>query len=201
YTTSSHHTRRKTRLVARRLDVLFQEAMRFLADIAGTRVGPGAAFVVGGAGRPAGLVALLALDLEALVVAADPIDRTLDAPPDTHDHAGAAHAGDAAIVLHPRRHRVLEPAQRADRGIGRIVEAPGVALAVALAHQCAVGRIARGDGRRRIIASGAVEIRLRARRARDQDGHDTDERRPTCPMQTAIPHTLPLSAFETGYLV
>ena len=48
----------KSSVPARRLDFLFQEAMRLLADIAGAREGPGAAFVVGGAGGPAGVVAL-----------------------------------------------------------------------------------------------------------------------------------------------
>ena len=55
-----HHARGKPRLAPRRLDVLFQEAMRFAAGIAGPRIGPGPAFVVGGAGRLAGLVAFAA---------------------------------------------------------------------------------------------------------------------------------------------
>src|ERR1700739_1385154 len=55
------HARRKSRPPARGLDFLFQEAMRFLADIACPRKSPGAAFVVGGAGGPAFLVALGAL--------------------------------------------------------------------------------------------------------------------------------------------
>src|ERR1700712_1357649 len=35
-----HHTRRKSGLAPRRLDVFFQEAVRFLADIAWTGIGP-----------------------------------------------------------------------------------------------------------------------------------------------------------------
>src|SRR5947199_58138 len=52
-----HDARRKPRLAPRRLDVLLQEAVRFLAGIAGPGIGPGAAFVVGGAGGLAGVVA------------------------------------------------------------------------------------------------------------------------------------------------
>ena len=53
-----HHARGKPRLAPRRLDVFFQEAVRFPAGIARPRIGPGAAFVVGGAGGLAGVVAL-----------------------------------------------------------------------------------------------------------------------------------------------
>src|SRR5689334_2857419 len=107
--------------------------MRLLSDIAGPREGPGAAFVVGGAGRLADFVILAALDVEAFVVAARAIDRGLLGKAARLHHAGAAHARDAAIVLHARRHIALQPAHRAGHGIGRIIEAPGVAAAVALA--------------------------------------------------------------------
>ena len=44
--------------------------MRLAADIARAGIGPGPAFVVGGAGGLAGLVALAALEVETAVVAA-----------------------------------------------------------------------------------------------------------------------------------
>src|SRR6185295_17351383 len=139
------HARGKPGFPPRRLDVLFQEAVRFLAGIAGPRIGPGAAFVVGGAGGLAGVVAAVAaFEIKALVVAAEAVDRGFDRLVAPLDHAGAAHAGDAAIALHPRRHVALEPAHRAVGEVGRITEGPGAAAAVALAHQRAFRRIARG---------------------------------------------------------
>ena len=73
-----HHARGKPGLPPRRLDVLLQEAMRFLAGIARPGIGPGAAFVVGGAGGLAGVVAVAALEVETLVVAAEAVDRGFD---------------------------------------------------------------------------------------------------------------------------
>src|SRR5260370_39089872 len=98
--------------------------MRILADIAGARIGPGPAFVVLGAGRLAGLIALVALQPEILVIAAEPVDRKFLDGVARFDHAGAAHARDAAIILDARRHAVLEPAHRAAGVIGRVVESP-----------------------------------------------------------------------------
>src|ERR1700751_3234006 len=72
-----HHARGKSRLAARWLDILFQKTVRVLADIARPRIRPGAALVVGGAGRLAALFALAALDLKALIIAARPVDRGL----------------------------------------------------------------------------------------------------------------------------
>src|SRR5258705_3139 len=69
-----HHAGRKSRLAARRLDVLFQKAMRFAPGIAGAGIGPGAAFVVGGAGRLAGVVAVLGAEIEAFLVATQSVD-------------------------------------------------------------------------------------------------------------------------------
>src|SRR5262245_8117587 len=120
--------------------------MRFPADIAGSREGPGAAFAVGGAGRLAVLLTLAALDVETSVVAARPVDRGLLGKAARLDHAGAAHARDAAIVLHAGRHIALQPAHGAGHGIGWIIEAPGVTATVALAQQGAIGGIARGHG-------------------------------------------------------
>src|SRR5260370_16204012 len=106
--------------------------MRILADIAGARIGPGPAFVVIGAGRLAGLIALVALQPEILVIAAEPVDRKfLDGIARFH-HAGAAHARDAAIILDARRHAVLDPAYRAARAIGRAIKTPRPAAAAAL---------------------------------------------------------------------
>src|ERR1700761_9311390 len=139
-----HHARDEPGLAARRLDFLFQEAMRLAAGIAGAGKGPGAAFVVGGAGGLAGLVALAVLELKTVIVAAGPGDRVLDAGIARLDDAGAADAGDAAIVRHPRRHRALQPAHRARGDVGRIAEGPGAAMPVTFTGERAIGRIARG---------------------------------------------------------
>jgi hypothetical protein len=56
-------------LAPRRLDFLFQEAMRRLADISGPGIGPRPALVVADAGRLAGLVALAAFEFEIAVIA------------------------------------------------------------------------------------------------------------------------------------
>src|SRR3954453_1511434 len=146
-----HHAGDEPRLAVRRLDVLFQKAVRVAADIARPRIGPGAAFVVGGAGRLAGLVALAAVQIEIPVVAAEPVDRGFDRTGALLDHAGAAHAGDAAIILRPRRNIALEPAHRASGSGGRIVETPGPAAPVALTDQCAIRRIAGWNRRAAII--------------------------------------------------
>src|SRR5579872_5338397 len=132
---SPHHTRNKSRPAVGRLDFLFQEAVRLLADIAGSCIGPRAALVVGDASSVAGLVALVAFQLERTVIAPGAVDRCFDRPIARLDHAGATHAGDAAIVLHPWRHRILQPAHRTRRRIVWIVEAPGTAATVALAQQ------------------------------------------------------------------
>src|SRR3954471_17525112 len=74
-----HHPRDKPRPAARRLDDFFQKAVRFPAGIARPRIGPGAAFVVGGAGRLAFVVAFAAgLDDEIAEVAAKTVDRGFD---------------------------------------------------------------------------------------------------------------------------
>src|SRR5450631_436065 len=103
--------------------------MRVLALIARPRIGPGAAFVVVGAGGLAGLLALI-FQSEIAVVAAEAVDRGFDRAVLRLDHAGAAHAGDAAIVLGAGRHGILQPAHRAAGGIGRIGKGPGPAAAV-----------------------------------------------------------------------
>src|SRR6185437_1746169 len=130
---SPHHARTEAGPAPRRLDFLFPETVRVPADIAGPREGPGATPVIGGAGGLAGSVTVAALDVETPVIAARPVDRGLLGKAARLDHAGAAHAGDAAIVLHARRHIALQPAHGADDGIDRIIEAPGMAAAVALA--------------------------------------------------------------------
>src|SRR6202051_1698784 len=137
-----HHARGKPGLVPRRLYFLLQEAVRFLSDIPRPRIGPGPAFVVVGTGGLADLVALTAFQGEAAVIAAGPVDRGFDRAVARLHHAGAAHARDAAIVLHPRRHAALQPAHRAAGDIGRVVETPCPAAPVALAYQRAIRRIA-----------------------------------------------------------
>src|SRR6266436_6437780 len=195
-----HHPRRESGLAARRLDFLFQEAMRFPADVARPRIGPGPAFVVGGAGGFAEVVALAAFDLaalelEILVIAAGTVDRGFDRPVPGFDHAGAPDAGDAAIVLHARGHAALEPAHRAAIGVGRVVEAPGPAAPVALAEQRTILGVARWHRRAGVIAARTVEIAglgpCRARR----DGRQTCERNPPRPKQTAYSHTRSLPTY------
>src|SRR5438270_13227051 len=91
-----HYARGKSRLAPRRLDVFVQKAMRRAPGIAGPRVSPGAAFVVGGAGGLAFVIAFAAgLDVEIPVVAAKAVDRGFDGGRLRLDHAGAADAGDA----------------------------------------------------------------------------------------------------------
>src|SRR4051812_42109829 len=119
-----HHARGKPGLAPRRLDVFLQEAMAVLAGIAGAGIGPGPAFIVGGAGGLAGGVAIVALWVENFLVAAKTVDRGFDGAVARLDHAGTAHAGDAAIILHPRRHIALEPAHRAAGDVGRVAEGP-----------------------------------------------------------------------------
>ena len=53
--------------------------MRVLADITGARKGPGAAFVVGGAGGLADLVAVALLQFETVIVAARPVEAHIGA--------------------------------------------------------------------------------------------------------------------------
>src|SRR5437899_2390314 len=191
-----HDARRKPRLAPRRLDVLLQEAVRFLAGIAGPGIGPGAAFVVGGAGGLAGVVAAVAaLEIKTLVVAAEAVDRGFDCLVAPFDHAGAAHAGDTAIALHPRRHVALEPAHRAFDQVGRIAEGPGTAAAVALAHQRAFRRIARDHRRTEVVTAGTVEIGLRQRRTRGYGRRrQKGERHHTRPEQANSPHARLLSS-------
>src|SRR6185295_6978576 len=184
-----HHARDEPRLAPRRLDVLFQIAMRVTADIAGPGIGPGAAFVVGGARRLAGLVALGAFQIEIAIVAAETVDRGFDRTAALLDHAGAAHAGDAAIILRARRHVALEPAHRASGRVGRITKTPGAATAVALAYQRAIRRIAGWHRRARIIAARPVEIGLRLRLARGCDVRANKEHQQTRLEQAGSPHT------------
>src|SRR5438552_9215836 len=143
--------------------------MRRASDISGPRIGPGAAFVVGGACRLAGIVAVAALEFEITVVAAEAVDRSFLSAAARFHHAGAAHARDATIILGAHRHVAFQPADRAAGNFGRVVETPGPATPVALAHQGTLRRIARGDQRTVIIAPRTIEIGLSLRRSR---GHD-----------------------------
>src|SRR5450631_4347160 len=105
-----HHARDEPGLALRRLDFLFQEAVGGFSGIARPRIGPGPALVVAGAGRLAFVVAVAAFQFETAIIATGPIDRGFDRAVARFDHAGAAHARDAAIVLGARRHVALEPA-------------------------------------------------------------------------------------------
>src|SRR5258708_6710193 len=119
-----HHARDKSRLAPRRLDFLFQKAMRVFSDVSAPRIGPGPASIVAGARGPAGFIALAAFELETVVVAAEPVDRGLDRPVARFDHSGPAHARDAATILDACRYAALQPAYCAAGSIARIVEAP-----------------------------------------------------------------------------
>ena len=177
-----HHARDKPGLAPRRLDLLFQEAMRVPADIARPRIGPGPAFVVGGAGGLAGLVALAALEFEIAC---------------SRRRSGRSRFRPRRCAARPRRRRARRrrsncPGTRAGTllfsqhtaplvDVGRIAEAPGPAAPVALAHQRAIGGIARGDRRTLIVAAGTVEIGLRQRRPRGRDGRQTRRASPHTP--------------------
>ena len=188
-----HHARGKSRLPARRLDVFLQEAVGFLAGVAGPRVGPGAALVVGGAGGLAGIVAIAGLDVEVLVIAAEAVDRGLHRAIARLDDAGAADTRNAAAVRHPRRHAVLEPADRAGGHVGRIVEAPRPAAPVTLADQRAIRRIAGDHGHALIVPAGTVETGLRQRRARRYGRRQKGKRHHTRPEQATSLHLQLLS--------
>src|SRR5437899_7643384 len=125
--------------------------MGFPADVSGPGKGPGPAFIVGGAGRLAKVVAFAAFQLKTLVVAPGAIDGSLNGSVARLDDAGAAHAGDAASFRHALRHVALEPAHRPTGNVGRITERPGPAAAVALACQRAIRRVARNDRRAQIV--------------------------------------------------
>src|SRR6266481_3643663 len=161
-----HHARDEPGLAPRRLDVFFQEAVRILSDISRPRIGPGTAFVVVDTGRLAGIVAVAAFQTEIAVVAAQPVDRNFLGAVARLDHAGAAHARDAAIVLGAHRHVALEPTHRAAGDVGRVVEAPRPAAPVALAHQRTIRRVPGRDRRTRIIATRTIEIGLGLCRSR-----------------------------------
>src|SRR5205085_1530620 len=161
-----HHPRNEPGPAPRRLDFLFQEAMGFPADISSPDIGPGPAFIVAGAGRLAKLVAFAAFHLKTLVVTAGAIDGGFNGPVARLDDAGAAHARDAAIFRHARRHVALQPAHRATGDVGRIAERPGPAAPVALARQRAIGRVARNNRRAEIVAARTIEIGLGPRAPR-----------------------------------
>src|SRR5882757_443827 len=167
--------------------------MRVPAGIARPRIGPGPAFVVVGASRLAGLVALIVFESEIPVIAAEAVDRGFDRAVAGFDHAGAPHTRDAAIVLDAGGHSAFEPADRAGTDIGRIIETPRPAALVTFADQRAIGGIARGDRRTQIVAAGTVEIGLRQTLARSNDGRQKGERHHTRPEQAAYPHMILLS--------
>src|SRR5713226_2160025 len=165
--TLPHHARDEPGLAPRRLDFLFQEAVRGFSGISRPRIGPGPALVVAGAGRLALIVAVAAFQFETAIIAAGPVDRGLDRAIARFDHA----AGD----------------------VGRVVEAPGPAPPVALAYQRAIRRIARLHRRTLIIAARPIEIGLSVRRSRGGDGRQKGERHQTRPEQAATPHRRLLS--------
>src|SRR5262249_34119226 len=126
-----HHARNTARLVMRRSHAIFQIAPRIWTEITGSHVGPGAALGFGVAGGLTGFARRIGRHLKIAIIAASAINRKLPHAMARLDDSGAANAGRGGAVLHPRRHLALEPAHR--RTIGRrVVEAPGVAPAVAV---------------------------------------------------------------------
>src|ERR1700739_2918690 len=111
-----HHARDKYGLAPRRLDFLFQKAMRIFSDISAPRIGPGPASIVAGASGLAGFVALAAFELETVVIAAEPVDRGFDRPVARFDHASPAHTRDAATILDARRYAAFQPTECAAGG-------------------------------------------------------------------------------------
>src|SRR5450631_2755222 len=173
----SHHARDAARLVPWRGDPVLQIAARERSNVAGPHIGPGAAFVLGLAGRLASGAGRIGRDLEIAIVAADAIDGIFDRTAPRLDRAGAAHARHAAFVLQARRHLVLQPAGGKRIGRARIGEAPGVAVRVALAAGGADGRVAVADLEVLVVAAAAVVTGLRLRRA----GRRQDDQRKHAP--------------------
>src|SRR5271169_2915790 len=89
---SPDHAGDAARLVARRHDVALEEATRLWPDIAGPRIGPGAALRLGIAGCLAGLAIGIGGHFEVAIVAAGAIDRKFARTVARLDHAGAADA-------------------------------------------------------------------------------------------------------------
>src|SRR5262249_42894077 len=141
-TRSAHDAGDAARTAARRLDRILEKALRGNGAIAGAQIGPGAAMAVGLACCRARLAARGDRGLERAVVAADAVDRIFGFAERRLDHAGAAHAGDAAARLGARHHFALEPAHRLLAERRRIREAPGSAALVVLAARGTDGRIA-----------------------------------------------------------
>src|SRR5262249_19493323 len=130
----SHHARHAARPVARRRDLVLEEAARGRPAVARALIAPRPAATVGFAGRLAGEAGRIRRDLHALVVPADPVDRDLGRPAPRRHHAGAAHARHAARLVDAARDARLQPADR--RAVrGRIGEAPGAAARLMLAPQ------------------------------------------------------------------
>lgn len=157
----THHARYKSRLAARRLDVILQKTARGLADIAGPRVGPRPALLVALADSLAGLTLGIVFDLDIAIVAAGPVGFDLEEDVARLDDARAAHTGNAATARHPWRHRILEPAYRVLITDSRIVETPGAAAAIALALQGADRGISGRHFRPQIIVARPIETGLR----------------------------------------
>src|SRR5271168_3470535 len=92
----------------------FERAVRGGAYIAGTDIGPGAALRLALASRRAGCARTVRGRIEVPVIAAAAIDAEFKILGHRLVDAGAAHAGNAAVALHARRHALLEPADRLD---------------------------------------------------------------------------------------
>src|SRR5664280_3727412 len=73
----SHHTRNAARLRPRRLELVLEVAARARSVIAGARIGPGAAAVLGIAGRLAGGARSVGRGLEVAIIATGAVDGCL----------------------------------------------------------------------------------------------------------------------------
>src|SRR5262249_53455702 len=136
--------------------------------------GPGAALGFGVADALAGLAGGARGHREVAVVAAGPINGKFAEAVARLDDARAADAGSAGGVLHPGRHLGLQPALRR-LVAGRIAEAPGPAMAVAVAPRGALGRIAGAHRKARIVAAATVEADLCAGCRRQAQGRGNSQ--------------------------
>ncbi len=90
--------------------MIFQKAARSLPGITRPRIGPRPAFVVSLAGVFAFRAIIVFLDDDVAVIATWTIRGNFEFTRARFDHAGTAHARDAAITCHASRHAAFQPA-------------------------------------------------------------------------------------------
>ena len=147
--------------------------MRGGALIARPRIGPGAATLFVFASLGAGGARTVGRGFESPVIAAGAIDTEFKVFRDRFVDAGAAYAGDAALVFHARRHVFLQPANRLDLLGARIGKRPGAATRVALAAQRALRRIAGFHDELVVIATRPIEADIGVSQTYGEAKHHT----------------------------